>query len=105
MVTLILIDNFLLKEVNVVANIKSAVKRAEIAQLRNLRNVAIKSSMKTATRRFLETLNTATPDVAKATLVNACIALDKAVTKGVLHKNAAARRKSRLTRKFNEASK
>ena len=87
------------------ANIKSAIKRAEIAQLRNLRNVAIKSSMKTATRRFLETLNTATPDVAKETLVNACTALDKAVTKGVLHKNAAARRKSRLTLKFNDLLK
>lgn len=87
------------------ANIKSAAKRAEIAKIRTLRNASIKSSVKTATRRFLEALNTASAEDAKATLVKACRALDKAVTKGVLHKNAAARRKSRLTLKFNDLLK
>lgn len=83
------------------ANIKSAAKRAEIAQIRTLRNASIKSSVKTAIRRFLETLHTANTEEAKLTLVKACRALDKAVTKGVMHKNAAARRKSRLTLKLN----
>ncbi|HEX3032791.1 MAG TPA: 30S ribosomal protein S20 [Bacillota bacterium] len=87
------------------ANIKSAAKRAEIAKVRTLRNASIKSSVKTAVRRFLESLHTANADEAKISLVKACRALDKAVTKGILHKNAAARRKSRLTRKFNDLAK
>lgn len=87
------------------ANIKSAAKRAEIAKVRTLRNASIKSSLKTAVRRFLESLQTANTDDAKISLVKACRALDKAVTKGILHKNAAARRKSRLTRKYNELAK
>ncbi len=87
------------------ANIKSAAKRAEIAQIRTLRNASIKSSVRTAIRRYLETLHTANTEDAKLTLVKACRALDKAVTKGVLHKNAANRRKSRLTIKLNELVK
>lgn len=87
------------------ANIKSAAKRAEIAKIRTLHNASIRSSLKTAVRRFQESLQTANADDAKISLVKACRALDKAVTKGVLHKNAAARRKSRLTRKFNEMAK
>lgn len=87
------------------ANIKSAAKRAEIAKIRTLRNASIKSSVRTATRRFLDTLHAAKADEAKVTLLKACRALDKAVTKGVLHKNAASRRKSRLTLKFNELVK
>ncbi|HEX3032210.1 MAG TPA: 30S ribosomal protein S20 [Bacillota bacterium] len=87
------------------ANIKSAAKRAEIAKIRTLHNASIKSSVKTAVRRFLETLNKANADEAKVSLVKACRALDKAVTKGILHKNAAARRKSRLTRKYNDLAK
>lgn len=90
------------KEVKSVANIKSAAKRAIKARKRALRNAAIKSTVKTAIRRFHEALATTDVDSAKAALVKACRLLDKAVTKGVLHKNAAARRKSRLTRKFNQ---
>lgn len=84
------------------ANIKSAAKRAIKARKRALRNAAIKSTVKTAIRRFHEALATTDVDTAKAALAKACRLLDKAVTKGVLHKNAAARRKSRLTRKFNQ---
>lgn len=84
------------------ANIKSAAKRAEIAKKRTLRNASVKSALRTALRRFNEALTVANIEEAKNTLLKAIKSLDKAVTKGVLHKNAAARRKSRLTRKFNE---
>lgn len=83
-------------------NIKSAVKRVEIAQKRTIRNASIKSAVKTAIRKYEEALTNATQEVAQVALRKAMVALDKAVTKGVLHKNAAARKKSRLTKRLNK---
>ena len=84
-------------------NIKSAIKRVEIAQKRTIRNVSIKSAVKTAIRKYEVALKSESREVAETTLRKALVALDKAVTKGVLHKNAAARKKSRLTKRFNKA--
>lgn len=84
-------------------NIKSAAKRVEIARKRTIRNASIKSAVKTAIRKFEVALKGESREVAEATLRKALVALDKAVTKGVLHKNAAARKKSRLTKRFNKA--
>jgi small subunit ribosomal protein S20 len=83
-------------------NIKSAVKRVEVIRKRTLRNTRLKSALRTTIRRFNEALEKAAPEDAGMKLRNAVIALDKAVTKGILHKNAAARKKSRLTKRLNK---
>ena len=84
------------------ANIKSSKKRVLIAERNRLRNVAMKSSIKTAVKKVLE-LSTSGDKVAlQAALSNAYKLCDKAVSKGVLHKNTAARKKSRLTKALNK---
>lgn len=85
-------------------NIKSAAKRVRITRKRTIRNAAIKSAMRTTIRRFEEALASDNVDNAKLALRKALRALDKAVTKGVIHKNTAARKKSRLTKRFNKVS-
>ncbi|MBO8136734.1 MAG: 30S ribosomal protein S20 [Desulfotomaculum sp.] len=82
-------------------NIKSAAKRVRQIQKRTLRNKMIKTRVRTSIRRFKEALATADAENAKAALQKALRELDKAVTKGVIHKNNAARKKSRLTKLFN----
>jgi small subunit ribosomal protein S20 len=82
------------------ANIKSAVKRAQLAVKRNERNKMVKSSLRTALRKFREAVGT---DIAAAQLSAAFAALDKAASKGVIHKNTAARKKSRLAKAFAKA--
>lgn len=76
------------------ANIKSAEKRVEINHRNALRNSATKSQVKTAIKKFEANLN-------ETNLINAVKNIDKAVTKGVLHKNTAANKKSRLQKKYN----
>ena len=83
-------------------NIKSAIKRVEVTRKRTIRNARIKSALRTSIRRFEEAMKVADRDEAGLKLRKAVIALDKAVTKGILHKNAASRKKSRLTKRFNK---
>ncbi|MDD4170462.1 MAG: 30S ribosomal protein S20 [Desulfotomaculaceae bacterium] len=83
-------------------NIKSAAKRVEVIRMRTLRNVRIKSALRTTIRKFEGAMSAANLEEANQKLRTAVQALDKAVTKGILHKNAAARKKSRLTKKFNK---
>ncbi|WP_206812079.1 30S ribosomal protein S20 [Paradesulfitobacterium ferrireducens] len=80
-------------------NIKSAIKRVELAKVRTIKNAAAKSTLKTAIRRFEESL-TSDQEAATLALRKASRALDKASAKGLIHKNKAARKKSRLTKKF-----
>lgn len=80
-------------------NIKSALKRVEIAKLRTIKNAAAKSTLRTAIRRFEESLSIDT-GTANTNLKKVTRALDKACSKGLIHKNMAARKKSRLTKKF-----
>lgn len=84
------------------ANIKSAAKRAKIAKVRTLRNKSVISSVKTAIKNFEAAV--AANDAAKAgeTLKLAVRAIDKAASKGLLHKNNAANKKSRLTKMYNK---
>ena len=78
------------------ANIKSAKKRVLIAERNRVRNVAFKSSIKTAVKKALALATEGDKD-ALASAISAVYKLcDKAVSKGVLHKNTAARKKSRL---------
>lgn len=86
------------------ANIKSAIKRAQIATIRTTKNAAYKSMMKTAIRRFETALKEANLDTAKESLVKAIRIIDKLAVKGIIHKNMAARKKSRLSRRLKKAS-
>lgn len=83
-------------------NIKSAAKRVLITKKRTERNRRIKSTVRTAVRRFQEAMAADNKDDAQLKLRRALVTIDKAVTKGVLHKNTAARKKSRLTKFFNK---
>lgn len=82
------------------ANIKSAKKKAELAVKNNERNTAVKSSIKTAVKKALAlaaTVDKKTQPELDAALSKVYQLCDKAVSKGILHKNTAARKKSRLT--------
>jgi small subunit ribosomal protein S20 len=82
-----------------VANIKSQIKRIKTNEKRRLRNKAVKSSLKTAVRRFREAADAGDRDAATASLQYASKQLDKAVSKGVIHKNQAANRKSAMAKR------
>ena len=82
-------------------NIKSAIKRVKTSEKRRQRNASQRSALKTAIKAFETAAAGTDMEAAQAALRTACKKLDKAVTKGLIHKNAAARKKSRLTKKFN----
>ena len=84
-------------------NTKSAKKMVRVAERRRLRNRPIRSSVKTFIRKA-ERAIAATEENAAEAVVTAIRALDKAVNKGVLHRNNVARRKSRLMKKLNRAN-
>ena len=84
------------------ANIKSSKKRVLIAERNRLRNVAVKSPIKTAVKKVLELSTVDDKDALNAALSKVYQLCDKAVSKGVLHKNTAARKKSRLTKAINK---
>ena len=84
------------------ANIKSAKKRVLIAEANRQRNVAFKSSIKTAVKRVLELAQGEDKEALNASLSKVYQLCDKAVGKGILHKNTAARKKSRLTKAINK---
>ncbi len=83
------------------ANIKSAKKRILVIATRTERNRYVRSTVKTLTKRVLVAAQSKDKDAAQAALVVASKAIDKAVSKGVFHKNTAARKKSTLTRLVN----
>ncbi|MGQ9496797.1 MAG: 30S ribosomal protein S20 [Desulfotomaculales bacterium] len=85
------------------AKTKSAKKRVEVIRKRTERNRRLKSALRTAIKRFEEALATGAAEEAQTRLRRALVAIDKAVTKGILHRNTAARKKSRLMRKMNAA--
>lgn len=82
-------------------NIKSAKKSMRQIARRTDRNRRIKSSLRTFMRRFEESLQAGDREEARLRLTNAIRAIDKAEAKGVIHKNNAARKKSRLAQRFN----
>ncbi|MCZ8511141.1 30S ribosomal protein S20 [Paenibacillus filicis] len=85
-------------------NIKSAIKRVKVSEKRRLRNASHKSALRTAVKAFETATAGDNVDNAKAALIAASKKLDKAATKGLIHKNAAARKKSRLAKKLNALS-
>ncbi len=84
-------------------NIKSAKKRVRIIQARTVRNNARKSALKTAIKRFDEAVETGNQDKIKTAFKEAVKKVDKAAIYGIIHKNKAARKKSQLQKKYNQA--
>lgn len=80
------------------ANIKSQIKRNRTNEKARLRNKSVKSSLKTAVRKFREAADAGGAD-AQALAREACRALDKAASKGVIHANQAANRKSAIAKR------
>ncbi len=84
-------------------NIKSAIKRVSVIEKKTLRNNMIKSGYRTAVRKFEEAVNSGDIKNAETLFVEATKKIDMACTKGVIVKNTAARKKSRLAKKLNAA--
>ncbi|OEV02910.1 30S ribosomal protein S20 [Streptomyces oceani] len=83
------------------ANIKSQMKRIKTNEKARQRNKAVKSELKTAIRRTREAVAAGDAEQANVAVRDAGRKLDKAVSKGVLHKNNAANKKSALAQKVN----
>lgn len=92
-----------MKEINV-ANIKSQKKRIKTNEKRRLRNKSYKSELKTYVRKTREAIEAGDAEEAEKWLRVASRKLDVAVSKGVIHKNQAAQRKSKLAKRFNKLS-
>lgn len=84
-------------------NIKSAKKRVKVTEKKNLRNRMVKSGVRTSVKKF-EAAVAADPATANVQLNATASAIDKAVTKGVISKNAANRKKARLAKQLNKAA-
>jgi len=82
-----------------VANIKSQIKRIKQNEKRHERNKAVKTSLKTAVRKFREAAEAGDKEKALELGRDANRKLDKAASKGVIHKNQAANRKSAISKK------
>lgn len=83
------------------ANIKSAKKRIRVTEKKTLVNKMVKSALKTSIKRFEEAVVAGNKEVAAEKLNETIKALDMAATKNILHKNKAARKKSRLSARLN----
>ena len=84
------------------ANIKSQIKRIRTNEKARLRNKSVKSSLKTAVRHFREAADSGDRAAALAALTTASRQLDKAASKGVIHANQAANKKSAMALRANE---
>jgi small subunit ribosomal protein S20 len=82
-----------------VANIKSQIKRNKQNEKAHERNKAVKTALKSAVRKFREAAEAGDKEVAVAAGRDAARKLDKAASKGVIHKNQAANRKSAIAKK------
>ena len=83
-------------------NIKSAIKRVKITEKKNLRNRMVRTSLKTNVKKLDAAIAAGGADVMKQ-LSHAGSALDRAASKGIIHKNAANRKKARLARRVAKA--
>lgn len=85
-------------------NIKSAIKRVKTSEKRRLQNASQKSSLRTAVKAFDQAADSTNKESAQQALQAAIKKLDKAASKGLIHKNAANRKKSRMAKKLNQLS-
>ncbi|WP_067782640.1 30S ribosomal protein S20 [Actinomyces vulturis] len=84
------------------ANIKSQIKRIKTNEKARLRNKSVKSELKTYVRRVREAIEAGDKTAAEENLKKASRKLDKAVSKGVIHKNQAANRKAKLAKQVDK---
>ena len=91
-----------IKEVCIVPNIKSAKKRVKVTESKTLQNKMFKSALKTSIKKFKSAVESGDKALAKTAYANAVAMVDKAVNKGVLHENNAARKKSQYTLLMNQ---
>jgi small subunit ribosomal protein S20 len=89
-------------EVRVLANTKSAKKRIKVTARRTLRNKIIRSQTKTAIKKLLVCVSAGDKTAAREEFRKTMKAIDKACTKGIIHKNNASRKKSRLAVRINK---
>lgn len=87
------------------ANIKSSKKDIKRSQKQRLINQSVKSGLKTHVKKVRTAASAGDAEAVKAALVGAVKSLDKAAQRGIIHKNQAARRKSRIARAANQALK
>lgn len=85
------------------ANSKSSAKRARVAERRRIRNRTFRSASRTLVRKAEQAIAAADAEAAKGSVDRALAMLDRAAGKGIIHRNNAARRKSRLMAKYNKA--
>ena len=85
------------------ANTKSAQKQVRVTQRRQLRNKSVRSQTKTMVKKAEGLIFSGQVKQAEGEVVAAISSLDKAAEKGIIHSNNAARRKSRLMKKLNQA--
>lgn len=85
-------------------NIKSAIKRVKVTKVKTLQNTIKKSTLKTAIKKAKEVIAKNDTD-ATQTLKSAIVLIDKAAQNNIMHKNTAARKKSRLTKALNAVAK
>lgn len=85
-------------------NIKSQKKRVKTDEIRRQRNVNAQSRMKTYVKRAEDSMATKSSDEITPNLLKAVSEIDKACSKGLLHRNSAARKKASLARQFKEAT-
>ena len=84
------------------ANIKSQIKRNRTNEKRRLRNQSVKSELKTLVRKARELIEEGDEDAAEKAVQVASRKLDKAASKGVIHRNQASQRKSKLAHRLNK---
>jgi small subunit ribosomal protein S20 len=87
-----------------VANIKSQIKRIKTNEKARLRNKSVKSSLKTAIRKYREAADAGNAAAATTLMRDASKMLDKAASKGVIHANQAANRKSAMAKRVAQLS-
>ena len=85
-------------------NIKSAIKRVKVTKAKTLQNIVKKSALKTVVKKCKESIAKKNASAADS-FKSATETLDKAVAKNLIHKNTAARRKSRMAKALNAANK
>ena len=83
-------------------NIKSAIKRVKVTEKKNLRNRMVKSAMKTQLKKFETAISASEADAKILSVTQG--AVDRAQAKGVIHKNAANRKKARLAKRMAKAA-
>lgn len=86
------------------ANIKSAIKRIRSSERKRVRNKPVRTALKTYIRVAQTRIGGKDAEMSADAVVHAISALDKAASKGIIHRNQAARRKSRLMAKLNKLS-